>query len=61
MRKNNPEIILKGNREGWLNVFFVVSPLTAIIYRMIIDTYNIKSENILLRIFKSFSITLMIF
>jgi len=52
MRKNNPDIILKGNREGWLNVFFVVSPLTAIIFRMIIDTYNIKSENILLVSFR---------
>lgn len=52
MQKNIPEIILKANQEDWLNVFFVVSPLTSMIFRMIIDEYDIKPENILLISFR---------
>ena len=53
MRRETPSILLKSKKEEWLNVFFVVSPITAMIFRMMIDKYQIKTENILLISFRN--------
>lgn len=56
MRHDIPEIIKKSKNEELLNVFFVVSPVTAMIFRMIIDFYKINPKNVLLISFRNSSL-----
>ena len=45
---NKAEVISELKTNKYLNVFLVASPILAIITRMIIESLNLKNENILI-------------
>tara|TARA_B100000575_G_scaffold46581_1_gene33733 strand:- start:19821 stop:20819 length:999 start_codon:yes stop_codon:yes gene_type:complete len=51
--------IIKSKENNWLNVFFVTSPIVAIITRMIIDYFKIDSKDILIVSFRNTDLSLL--
>ena len=58
---NKAEVISELKTNKYLNVFLVASPILAIITRMIIESLNLKNENILIVSLRNTSLEILPF
>ena len=53
------KVINQSKEEDWCNVFFVTSPIVAVITKLIINYFNIKTDNVIIISFRNTDLSIL--